>query len=76
MIVEISGAEKAWGEREWRGGSHENWRGVNGGFLFLISNGFWALGFAIVREMLVYVMCLNFEVGVVLVGNKCTESPF
>ena len=49
-----------------------------GGFLFLISNGFWvgALGFAIVREMLVYVMCLNFEVGVVLVGNECTESPF
>ena len=47
-----------------------------GGFLFLISNGFWALGFAIVSEMLVYVMCLNFEVDVVLVGNECTESPF
>ena len=34
MIVEISGAEKAWGEREWRGGSHENWRGVMEGFYF------------------------------------------
>ena len=36
--------------------------------------GLWCLGFANVREMLV--MCLHFEVGGVLAGDECTESPF